>query len=341
MNNNELPRAEVSEQEQDKESIVARALKKFRRVALVGYLGTTSVLGGYMVTGALENRAKYEAHLTESSAQDRERYAELRKQLVEQVGEKTVENMEEADRIAFWERSRGEPAENPTISGFEVAGIPSNELNTLWSENGSYPEGWLKGNVKSIQFNSDLIKMGKEYGDALEGKRAGGATAEHMRTITISPDAVGSKDVPADERLESLDFIVGHEGAHLNDWDSKVQLELAARVKLFAQVLARIGSEDHYQEPGTETTGSYHERIKSDDVQATRALQASEYWGDICTAYLNIPNYLRTKHPKDYELVDSFVKSGDPSFDPDRAVGQREELIQSIATHMSQGGNQP
>ena len=42
---------------------------------------------------------------------------------------------------------------------------------------------------------------------------------------------------------------------------------------------------------------------------------AREYWAQICAEYFESPKMFLENHPKDFQLVDTYVKKKDPSFD--------------------------
>ena len=69
-----------------------------------------------------------------------------------------------------------------------------------------------------------------------------------------------------------------------------------------------------------ETNKPYH-LLKGYDSKEQKYTAYKEYFAEICAGYFSDPESFEKKHPKDYLIVDGWIRKVEPDFKPREAVG--------------------
>ncbi len=180
----------------------------------------------------------------------------------------------------------------------------------------TYPKGWIRGEVASVEQLPDTQLMGDRYGLGKDAE----SVATHYKggeggKSKIVFHGISKQGYSANE----IFGILAHELGHANDWSGDNEMNREEKMDLLLHVGDRLDDEDRYY-------SSYVEAIQNDDEQRERYLKASEYWAEICEAYFSDPGNMNYT---DYALVEEHLKKQDPNFNRDRAMKLRFELLQS------------
>lgn len=222
----------------------------------------------------------------------------------------------------LWQRHLEEQSREPKelqINGADKAEVDQAVLKALWSEGDSYPAGWIGDDVDQIDIKNFSDIEGPVY--KKEGQQiAGQANDKNSMQLGVI-DGLSKED-----QLKTLDWHFGHESGHLNDWSEDHSARFNERVDLLARVHQRLNAPDRFED----ITGSdYGNMEKIEDESKRQFYLAKEYWAMICEHYFTFPEILKEESPKDFALVDDWVKRQDPNFDPFAAAEHRKQIIQS------------
>lgn len=299
--------------EQERKSRFSR-IEKYLRVAVV--MGVLSVSGKYFLEG-IKNIKEYNDHIESFSPERKDRCEELRSKLVEIIGEDKVRKIENGDKYAFTEKMKEEierqEKENSTeIHGFDKIGIDNEKLKKIWIEDSiSYPKKWIEEEISYIEYKDEEKIIDEKYGDNLKNKNSSASFDSINRSIIFSKKPEGEINALTKEDLISFfDSVFSHESGHANDWEEDKEMELDERYELVLKIINRLKSED-----GLMRT-NYVSSIKNSDPKMEIYMKAKEYWATICSSYFQYPVFLKMDYPKDFEIVDEFVKKQDSDFNP-------------------------
>jgi len=176
-----------------------------------------------------------------------------------------------------------------------------NLLSRLFSDkNGVYPKKWVRGQVSKITFLSNSKIDDKVVTDA----DAGHNHLDTKSTIRIYKTTLDSYSSSHDFSI--LTKLFNHELAHANDWETDLSLSSSDRYKLFIScyeglMLDRVSKRYEYPQKYLDNNQLY--------------TAVKEYWAEICEEYFSNPRSMLKENPRDFYLVDEYVKKNDPKFD--------------------------
>lgn len=180
----------------------------------------------------------------------------------------------------------------------------------------TYPKGWVRGEVASVEQLPDRVLFGERYGLGKDAEAFATCYREGLSDQSkIVFHGISERGYSANEIFE----VLAHELAHANDWESDNEMNQGEKMNLLLQVGDRLDDEDRYY-------SSYVESIENKDEQAGRYLKASEYWAEICAAYLFDQSNMSYQ---DYKLVENHLKKQDPNFKAGQAVYDRFMILKS------------
>ncbi|MFA5954153.1 MAG: hypothetical protein WC817_01280 [Patescibacteria group bacterium] len=294
--------------------------------------GRVSALIGVLFAGRQEAEAgpfRYDAaeyvatrHIThEETVKLEEREHEIAKTF----GDAVLRLIKSYDMVAHMERK--EQYGPAVFSGFEKSGLKDHEAITAsWNEeSGRFPKGWINGEIDQIEFTD---QQGKDYrrGGAI-GYETGGF--QHRLVTQYRPDTPSRHDqllllysANNDNRLSAkerenlprfYDETFTHETGHANDWINDKELSLQERLDLLHGVHQRLIDTNRYRDP--EVDGIQYYESANDGTSDGLHKSAKEYWAEIVATYFTNPEFLRSKFPNDFALVDQQARRNDPSFD--------------------------
>ncbi len=308
----------------EKKKLLFKNIEKIAKNALIW--GMISTGGAYIGKGALE-QLDYANHKETMKKENSAEYKKLEKEIVSEVGEGSLKEIESGDAFAFFEKS--EERKNPTVRNFEKISLDSKTMKKVWSEEGSYPKNWINGAVETISYNHEVSNIGKEYGNSLEGSESDAQTDRHGHEIKIKANEDELKYLTKPEIAKSLDFKLGHELGHNNDWHTSRNLNLIERMELLAKVVKRMHSAKPFRSffSSISNEKDYYQKIKPNNNGANQTLQAEEYWAQLCQYYFGAPEWMKDEFPEDYALVAEYVKKSDSAFNPQEAANKRNHII--------------
>lgn len=178
----------------------------------------------------------------------------------------------------------------------------------------TYPKGWFSEEVANIKLtnNTDNNDIDASYYDGKKGGREAAHFSYFLNEMVLRNYA-----------LKDIHFafeVISHESGHANDWVSCEGLTPQERADLVIKTSDRITDSDRFM-------SSYVEGLKNSDLQEDLYNKTTEYWGEICGEYLK--NGKKNLSPKDVGLVEFVIKKKDPSFDIEKALERRGEIIRT------------
>lgn len=300
-------------------------IKKYLRIATI--IGVASFAGKEAVIG-VKHEVDYKKYFNAISSDREKGYAEMRTRLVELIGEKAVQSLEQNDKKAFVERREGK--RHPlTLNGFEKLGLDNKELKEIWNENnGAYPKSWIDGEISEIAYDDKGKEMPESYGQRLEGREAAGSYLQRSIKFYGLPGGLKVSDLSKDEIIMFLDSTFAHEISHANDWKEDQNMEINERQSLLLKIVERAQSEKPFKSALDTFFGdpSYSGEIQNTDKQKELQIKVREYWADICEEYFQNAEWLQENYPLDFKIVDDFVKQRDPTFNPTTS-GEMRRLL--------------
>ncbi len=287
------------------ESMFGKTLKCFKRWGNLGI-----VVGGVFAAGEVirEQNAKqgeYDAYINSSlSAEQMHMKSAAEAQIQSIFGEYAVVAIHAGDIEAYFERKQNMRVE-PEVSGFSENGWTNYHKYVLTEKYRVYPKGWLAGEVAQIKFNNSLESMGENI------IRGGQFSQSFFSSPVINIYRSYSKTDSVDQVAPISEIAISHELGHANDWRTDMDLNILERQELLLKVHERLTAPDSWHRGGDD---HYHETFV-DGSKDGLYKAAQEYWAEICAAYFEDPKDLLEHHPKDFELVDTYAKKNDSTFD--------------------------
>lgn len=214
------------------------------------------------------------------------------------------------------------------VKNFDKIGLSNEKLTELWSEK-YYPKGWVDEEVSRVSYSDKKYKMSKKYGiDMRVAARSGGWPWEDKAEIIFQKISFPGVEIPGTEEewntfIETLDWHFSHELSHANDWENEARTGFKSRVEFLYEVANNCFTEGAFH-------NSYIDSIKNKNKNKENYLKAKEHWATVCDHYFTMPDIFKEVYPKEFEMVDKYVKKEDPTFDSFKKKGQREELIKEI-----------
>lgn len=276
------------------ESIFGKSLRCFRRWGGVGVAVGAFFIGGEVAAQTPENTEAYKSHVAASMSSEQLEQKEANEAEIRYIfGNDAVLDINNADLAAFLERKK--ERREPVVSGFTGKNF-SYDYNDLFTEKyGRYPKRWIDGEVSRIEF-IDCI-------DDVENNLATLQTG--IMGLYIDEEKISNKNkLPVDNGT------IAHEFAHANDWSNDMDLNILDRQRQLLEVYNRLMELDAFKKGISLNYEPFLDGTKEGSLKA-----ASEYWAEICEEYFINPKEFLKDHPKDFRLVDTYVKKNDPSFD--------------------------
>ena len=187
------------------------------------------------------------------------------------------------------------------------------DVQLLESLMARFPSNWIHGEI-------DAITQRLESGNVFELDGVEWTTvANFQRRDTKINLFAHTSEAGTDDLIDNL----AHEAGHANDWFSDSTTSYEEKLELLANVAERIGDSDRFQSAYAESKTQ-----ETKDQKFNRYLYAQEYWADICAQYFKDPTRLPME---DFELVDGWVRKGDPDYDPLAFSEKRIEMLNVIS----------
>ena len=212
-------------------------------------------------------------------------------------------------------------AKGHSVTGFEVIGIPSADMDRALSEE-FYPRGTIKGRVGNVSYSDESKKSAEQYGVFLEdGKQVGQASGK---------DIVFFKDGPQKEKdkagkVKAIVRIFSHELAHLNDFRHLPDLTDKQRLEFLIDI------NDCMKHSDIPENDYYVKNISNADRRTNNYLKATEYWAQLVSTYLENPKEFATVATKaEKKLVQKWFLRHDAEFDNQRRLAAIDKFIEQI-----------
>jgi len=191
-------------------------------------------------------------------------------------------------------------------------------------ENTIFPKEQLK-EVEHFIFSKEYEKMPEQYGSNLSqsGHKAGQAE-DFGRAVRVyfNKELYGENKDKLSKRLNAIQIaaVIFHEVGHCNSWISDSEMSLIERLRMLKLITERVNSEDRFN-------SAYVEAIESPNgKKETQYIKATEYWAEICGKYFAAPEAFKTENPKDFKIVDEFIKKQSPGFDIFETIKKIQKL---------------
>ena len=286
------------------ESIFGKSLRCFKRWGKVGVVVGAAFVAGEVAKTYTDDFA-YHKYVSSFANTEQLKQKEINEAEINKIfGSNIVQEINNADQKSFLKRK--EERKEPKIEGFENTNF-TNEAKYLISEKyGYYPKGWVDGQVDKVQFVNSVKKISEDQIDL--GVFRGGIIYlyinEHKKGI------YDKNSFPIESET------ISHELAHANDWNSDLDLSILDRQSEILAVYNRLMSPDAYDKENQDSGYlSYLHEYQHRGLKDSLFIATSEYWAQICAEYFENPETFLKNHPKDFKLVDTYVKKNDPSFD--------------------------
>lgn len=213
------------------------------------------------------------------------------------------------------------------IKGFEKIGLRNEDLQKLWSEK-YYPKGWLEDEISDVEYKNEKFTEKKmDYGRNKESQYAGTQRQDEKGKSKITFYASNPEDYGSMKSfIETLDWHFSHESSHANDWEGESQMDFKNRVNFLYEV-----SQNCFREGTFRDVLGYVDSIKNKDKNKENYYKVREYWGTCCEDYFTFPEILKQDNPREFEMVDKYVKMEDPNYNPIEKQVQRQEIINQMA----------
>jgi len=287
------------------ESMFGKFLKCFKRWGEAGVFVGGILIAGNVIEHKWENDAEYNSYSATVLAGEKLNIKNNQENEIEKLfGDLAIRDIDFGDREAFFER-REKIRKEPDVVGFSERGWNNFAKYSFTEKHLVYPRGWVAGEVGEVRFVDEFSKFG-------DGKHhIGGSVDENMfskPTMYLYRSREKTEDnyiyVPIKEET------INHEFAHANDWETDMDLNILERQELLLQIYGRMTAADSFHRDNDR----YHE-LYIDGSKDGRYHAAREYWADICGEYFSDPKSFLLKHKGDFDLVDTFAKKNDPTFD--------------------------
>jgi hypothetical protein len=291
----------------------------FKKWFRLGIVATTLYTGYEYKKNYDEKENAYRNHIENTfNIDDQKNIEHLKSQIgviFGDMADKIISAIENGDRNAFFQQTK--ERQPLKISGLKVkaGSIAENLLKfRLPEEYKVFPSGWVNGSIDEIRLVKSKIetaleeKVGAASGSFSQDEFFGNVFG---RIILLYFNDSPSSSIALDNEDEVTHItarVIDHELAHANDWRFSTRLNLEDRYRLLVECVERCQSEDHYS-----PDEKYHELFDTKDSLGLFQ-SVSEYWAEICEEYFGNPKKFKQKYPKDFELVDKYVRIIDPQF---------------------------
>ncbi len=179
---------------------------------------------------------------------------------------------------------------------------------------GTLPQGFITGEVSSIEFNKDAeSKMGEQYGKEMndKGKAVASTKGGWKKTGADIDFLATSKGYSSAYNVRTLI----HEIGHANAFDTLRNLTNSERIALEKKLIIRLEDPNRFQSAYVE------------DIPNERKVKEDEYWAEIFEAYINKKQNLPTE---DAVLVAEVIAAKDPNFDRDEQLRRRNIEVMAM-----------
>lgn len=313
-----------------KEEIKEKLKKKIRAMTAWGIIALSS-FGVLTLVTRKEDERKYKPKAIITDIEKKQPLSESEKTelskkleyLKENFGENIFPHLKKS--VEANKESVSKPIE---VKGFKKTGLSNEDLQNLWSEK-YYPKGWIDDEISMVEYKGKALRGDQrpDYGQEDEETRRG-ATAEEQKEgkskikfYFEDPKEYASKK----DFIKILDWVFSHESSHANDWESESQMDFKNRVNFLYEV-----SQNCFKEDALRDVFGYIDSIKNEAKNKENYFKVKEYWGSCCEYYFTFSEILKQDHPREFEMVDKYVKKEDPTFDTFKKKEQRDELIKQI-----------
>ena len=179
---------------------------------------------------------------------------------------------------------------------------------------GTLPQGFIAGEVSSIEFNKDAeSKMGEQYGKEMndKGKAVASTSGGWKKTGADIDFLATSKGHSSAYKVRTLI----HEIGHANAFDTLRNLTDSGRIALEKKLIIRLEAPNRFQSAYVE------------DIPNEKKVKEDEYWAEIFEAYINKKQNLPTE---DAVLVAEVIAAKDPNFDRDEQLRRRNIEVMAM-----------
>lgn len=324
------PSEEKDAASEKKGSFLEKYKNKFKNLTRTAFLGGSLALAAISATEGIKNFEAYKTHIETESLDERKRWEDARKEIIETLGEEFAERIEKVDRLAYFRELQNPEANLATVSGFAELGISNEVLSKLWVErNGFYPGEWIE-NIRKIEFSNDglgVADYGKKFESFTTVAQSEADDTSAKGNIKFNGNLFQGED--AWKSVVTMDYLFGHELAHSNDWENNRNLSRVERAELLLSVIKRMGAENHFRSMLENLIGanSYHSLIELDNDKKQTYIRATEHFAKMAEGYFATADYMRESFPEDFKIIDNLVNRGEEKFVPEIAEAKREKFI--------------
>lgn len=303
-----------NESQESKFESIRRVLK---RLLLVGLTGAAITIGA----GEIRKSVEYDKYVETQGAIENKVFDEIVKELGEKIGN-NVRAIELGSQKSF--DRRNDMRETPKFDGVEEAGFSPEVVEGLFEDGRFYPKNLLDGQVSGVTFYKGAGPSAR--GEGIQDNAA--ASVNSIDEIDIYVPKLKDGFTSRDQYV-NLMTVMEHEIAHLNDWETNLDLCRIDRALLLKKVLERLGSPDRLAGSDELRTFDY-EKVEMDDEKNEAYRQAKEYWATIVQFYFDFPAWFKDKHPSDFQLVEDYlINKKDSNFNPIKANQERKAFLSS------------
>ncbi|MFH0952548.1 MAG: hypothetical protein V1838_05240 [Patescibacteria group bacterium] len=303
--------------------------KKIKRAT--AYTMATMILAGAIEIGRKYNMAQKDIKEIKrekpADLEDAKRFEDNIKYLESIFGNSITDKIAKNHQIENRENNN----DYPKIAGAKKNGFKEEQLKAMWQEGATYPEGWIKGEIRKISLHEHIPfvkiqgKADKKYYGRLDEGYGGGE-----KDVNI----YGVQEGTPEFRAFTADIIFSHELSHANDWETDKDLTYTQRLALLANVQRQIEKGNNYDDLGWSK-----DEINIDDNKQRDYVYAREMWAEWCQEYFTFPREFKKNYPEEYELVHQLVTSQDPNFNSEEAVLQRYLRIDEAQSSINESVN--
>lgn len=273
-------------------SMAERINKWLRIAAIIG----VSFTAGKFTYDQHEKNVEYDNYLeTTLTPEDSKELDALNHDIAKYFGDGALDRIKSADKSGYFKKKEMVGPQKTEISGFYDIGLPK-QLVDLMLGGELFPKNWVDGEVKNIS-----------YTDA-EDTKAHAAYVSFFDSIYFFNKTEWKSDISPADRLDFIKDMLGHELGHANAWDSDTESDIKTRTKLLFDVMKRLNAEDRIDSIWSRKNAMG--KVEKKDLYK----YAQEYWAEVCNRYFSFPEFLRLEHKADFDLVNNYVLSQDPTF---------------------------
>jgi len=317
------------EKRDEKSELRKKFEHKLRTMAAWGVIALSS-FGAITLATRKEGERKYKPKAIIADIEKKQSLSEIEKAELNKKLEYLRENFGENifPQLKKSVEANRESNPKPTeIKGFEKIGLSNKDFQNLWSEK-YYPKGWLDDEISVVEYKGKGLKGGKgpDYGGGKEIRYGGIENMQKEGKSKIEFYFKGQEEYGSNkEFIETLDWYFSHESSHANDWEGESQMDYKKRVDFLHEV-----SQNCFREGAFRDIFEYVDSIKNKDKNKENYYKVREYWGSCCEYYFTFPEILKEDHPREFEMVDKYVKMEDKNYNPVEKYNQRMEVIKQM-----------